>query len=160
MNCPVTYEELAAFTAGDTEAARLSGLEDHLDRCGDCRERLKVLRNADAALRSLFQEEPPDRAIRAAWREAVEEIAWAFGHEVMTLAEVAAFLRVPQDDLETLAAELPAFELAGRIRVRRTKLLEWIEERERLHRRSALESELASALARGFRKGKTVLGMG
>jgi len=51
--------------------------------------------------------------------------------EVLTLEEVADYLRIDGSDLPEVLDELPAFELAGRLRVRRARLIEWIEHRER-----------------------------
>ena len=65
----------------------------------------------------------------------------------MTLDEVAEFLRVSLEELGEVVGELPAFELAGRVRVRRTKLIEWIEKRERAYARGRIESEVAGILA-------------
>lgn len=53
--------------------------------------------------------------------------------EIMTLAEVAKFLRLPEPDLAEVADSLPAFELAGQILVRKSRLLEWIAHREQQH---------------------------
>ena len=61
--------------------------------------------------------------------------------EIMTPAEVAAFLRIPLDDLEEVFDELPSFEFAGHVRVRRERLLEWIEQRERRQAGRIAEAE-------------------
>ena len=58
----------------------------------------------------------------------------------MTLDEVAAFLRIDPSDLGEVAEELPAFELGGQVRVRRERLIEWIQQRERAYTRQAGES--------------------
>ena len=47
----------------------------------------------------------------------------------------------------------PAFELAGQIRVRRAKLVEWIERRERDFTRQSAASWAARATAGAFGKG-------
>jgi hypothetical protein len=65
----------------------------------------------------------------------------------MTLDEVAEFLRISLDELEEVVTELPAFEVAGQLRVRRARLLEWVEARERAYRRSSAQSEVARAFA-------------
>ena len=51
--------------------------------------------------------------------------------EVLTIEEVAAFLRVDPDELEDDLVSMPVFEIGGRLRMRKSKLLEWMEERER-----------------------------
>ncbi len=67
--------------------------------------------------------------------------------EIMTLEEAADFLRVPRRAIGEIVEDLPAFEVAGEIRVRRSKLLEWIERRERASARSRAESQVSSILA-------------
>ena len=71
----------------------------------------------------------------------------------MTLEEVAEFLRISGDELGEIVEELPAFELGGRIRVRRAKLLEWIQQRERDYSRDIASSWAARASSDEFQKG-------
>ena len=59
MNCNVTYEELAALSAGDLEDERQSEIRRHLQECNACRQRLGALDKADAALRALRPVRPP-----------------------------------------------------------------------------------------------------
>lgn len=54
--------------------------------------------------------------------------------EVLTMEEAAAFLRVSIEDLEKEFNTLPVFSIGGRMRIRRSQLTEWIEERERMIR--------------------------
>jgi len=145
MKCEVTYEELSALAAGDLAAERTGQLEQHLPTCAECRRRLDAIGALDARLRSLRRLEPSAAVTLRARRLFSRELRAA--PEVMTLGEVAEFLRVSLDDLGEIVAELPAFELAGRVRVRRTKLIEWIEKRERAYARSNMESEVAGILA-------------
>jgi len=65
----------------------------------------------------------------------------------MTLNEVAELLRISPDELGEIAEELPAFELAGRVRVRREKLMEWIAQRESAYARQVAASRVARAAA-------------
>jgi hypothetical protein len=64
----------------------------------------------------------------AARGEAPGEGAWP---DVMTPAEVAAYLRVTPAELELEIAGMPFFEFAGRLRIRRAALEEWVEGREK-----------------------------
>lgn len=131
MACEVTEVELAELAAGDLPHGRAGAVERHLAQCPDCRRRLEALRRADAWLRMLPRHEPPARTVVNVRRALIEEIRGADGPEIMTLDEVAAFLRLAPEDLDEIAEDLPAFELAGQVRVRRARLLEWIEQRER-----------------------------
>lgn len=147
MDCNVTYEELAAFAVGDPAPERAREIERHLPSCEHCRRRLKAIESVDARLRMLPRLEPRAGAVLETRRVLSREVRGGGAPEIMTLEEVADFLRVSVDDLEDVASELPAFELGGRIRVRRSRLIEWIEKRERSYARSATESEVAGILA-------------
>ncbi len=93
--------------------------------------RLAGLRAVDAALRSLPPERPSAETILAARRLLSEETRPRRESEILTLEEVAAFLRIEPEEMRPFVTDLPAFELGGQIRVRRSKLLEWVEHRER-----------------------------
>jgi len=153
MNCNMTYEELAAFASGDLDAGREAEIRNHLEQCDTCRKRLEALNEADAALRALRPVRPPASAILATRRALGEAADGAGGAEIMTLDEVGEYLRVTPKQLGEVVGELPAFELAGRIRVRRTKLIEWIEQRERSYTRRAAASWAARAVRGEFGKG-------
>lgn len=64
-------------------------------------------------------------------RALAEEVRGTAMPEVLTMEEVARILRVEMDDLALILDELPAFEFAGRLRVRTVRLMQWIEHRER-----------------------------
>jgi hypothetical protein len=153
MTCVLTHEELAAWLAEDCVSERAAQIAAHVNECEGCRGRVASLHKVDQALHTLAGPEPPAACSRRALDAALAETRASRPQEVMTLEDVAAFLRIPPDDLEEVAEELPAFEIAGHVRVRRAKLLEWIERRERQHRKNITESELAQALSATMRQG-------
>lgn len=85
---------------------------------------------------ALSAEVPANARIRA---ELLARVPVPAG-EILTLSEVAHFLRLSEDDLMEIASELPAFELAGKVLVRKAKLLEWIAQREQQFAWSASRS--------------------
>jgi hypothetical protein len=147
MTCEIGYEELAALAAGDLPPDRSEQLRDHLAGCDACRRRLDAIEEVDTRLTRLRQHVPAAGAVLETRRLLSREVRGTGGQEVMTLEDVAEFLRVSVEDLSEAVPELPAFEIGGRIRVRRTKLIEWIEQRERAYARSRIESEVAGSLA-------------
>ncbi len=146
MTCEVTYEELSAFAAGDAAADRAQWLNEHVRHCSSCQARLDVLVRIENAMRKLPRIEPSGEAVLNV-RRALSRGIRARAPEVMTLQEVADFLRISLEDLYETVDDMPAFELAGRILVRRAELTKWVEERERAYRRQAIRSELARGLA-------------
>ena len=147
MDCELSYEELAAYASDGLAPERAAEVEEHVGGCAECRRRLSAIREADARLRVLPRLRPSAGALLRTRRALGEELGGRSAPEVMTLEEVAAFLRVEPDDLRDVVSQLPAFEVGGRIRVRRTKLIEWIARRERVHARSTAESDVARILA-------------
>ena len=153
MTCEVTYERLAAFAAGDLDAGGEAEMRQHVGGCARCRERLEALRNADAALAALPPVEPPAATVLTVRRLLAEATREAATREIMTLDEVAEFLRVAPEQLGEVVEELPAFELAGQVRVRRERLIEWIGQRERAYARHTAASWVARAVATPFSTG-------
>lgn len=153
MVCDVTDGELAVLSAGDIEPDRARDMEQHVAQCRGCRRRLEALARADAALGLLPRLEPPARAILDVRRALAQEVRGADQPEIMTLDEVADYLRLPSGAFDEIAGELPAFELAGQIRIRRAKLIEWIEEHEQRYKIQTTESDVARITAVAFGKG-------
>jgi len=63
---------------------------------------------------------------------------------VLTVEELARYLRVPVGDVYEQLEELPAFEFAGEVRFLRASIDNWIREREKRFRRQMVESSLRS----------------
>ncbi len=153
MSCEVTYEELAAFLAGDVPPERAESIRRHVDGCESCSERLAHLREVDASLSRLERTRPSPGALLGLRRALAEELRPRREVEVMTLDEVAEFLRLSPSEMDEIVEELPLFEIAGRLRVRRARLVEWIEERERRFARDRAVSETVHVLEIDFARG-------
>ena len=148
MPCEVTNEELSRFAASELAPNEAAAVEDHLRSCEGCRRRLRALRALDIALSELPRLEPSAEALLHTRRALSAEVrAVPPPPELMTLGDVADTLRISLDELEEIVLDLPAFELAGQLRVRRGKLVEWIEARERAWARSSAQSEAARLLS-------------
>ena len=147
MDCDLTYEELSRFAAGELDPERAREVELHAAGCEACQRRLAALSSVAAALRGLPRLEPPASTVINTRRVLSQQVRGVHAPELMTLDEVAEFLRISLDELEEIVLELPAFELAGQLRVRRSKLTEWIECRERSWAASSAQSEVARILS-------------
>ena len=139
MNCDVLYEDLAALAAGELEGVRAERTRRHLAECGECRRRQDALKRVDLSLKHLRPVRPSAAAVLAARRALNETIRGKAPPEIQTLAEAAEFLRISPEQLGEIVEELPAFELAGQIRIRRERLVEWVRQREHeyTHQQSA-----------------------
>ena len=149
MNCEIEYDELSGLAGGELDAVRAVELRRHLGACEHCRERLAALNRADDMLKALPPVRPPAEAVLAARRALAAEVRPAPASEIMTLDEVAEFLRITPEQLGEVVEELPAFELAGQIRIRRQRLIEWVQQRERDYTRQAAESWAARSTVIG-----------
>jgi len=147
VTCDVRYEEIAELAAGGLPADRARELEAHVGSCAACRRRVDAVRAVDRGLGALPRVQPSPGGLHRTRSLLSSAVGRAHEVELMTLDEVAELLRISLDDLEEVVMELPAFEVAGQLRVRRAKLLEWIEARERSYRRSSAQSEVARAFA-------------
>jgi hypothetical protein len=112
------------------------------------------LRHIDRALAELpplmASAEAQMRALRAA--DGIAGTA-SSTDAILTLNEVAAFLRLTPSQMDDVAADLPAFELGGQLRVRRSRLLEWVAVREAAYRREQAYGTGAGALVIEYGKG-------
>lgn len=115
------------------DAAALSA---HLQTCARCQqvqaEHAQLSRLLDAHAQRPPQLAAPAAAsaLRAVHAALARERSPDPAPEIMTLDEVAALLRVSRDDLDLELHSLPVFEFAGQLRVRRARLMAWIEARE------------------------------
>jgi len=156
MSCDITYEELAGFVSGDVDPpGRARVIDRHVAECEACRRRLEVLSQVDSTLRQLPHSEPPVAALLNVRRVLSAELRGSGTPEIMTLDDVARFLRIdpPGRALGEIVEDLPAFEIAGEIRVRRAKLLEWIERRELAYMKSTTQSGVSRILSRVLAQG-------
>ncbi|NLX06142.1 MAG: helix-turn-helix domain-containing protein [Phycisphaerae bacterium] len=143
MECNIDYETLAAYVAGDLDEQRVAALDAHVLDCRECSRRLRALERSDRALAELARTEPDSQTVLKVRRALANELRPTQRSAVMTLDQVAEFLQISRTELEPLIDELPAFDLGGLVRVRREKLLAWIDERERRFLRSRLHNDMA-----------------
>lgn len=121
-------------------------LREHARSCPACAERLEGHTSLRGALRLSAVEEPSVgarfRTLLALARAAAEcEVTVrANPPAVMTLPEVALFLRVPEAQVRRMVHQLPHFVAGGELRFRRESLERWIEREERRQAASVFTS--------------------
>ncbi|MCC7146224.1 MAG: hypothetical protein IT443_07235 [Phycisphaeraceae bacterium] len=130
MTCPTT-EAWAAWLDGAVPSPGREELAQHAAHCPLCQATLQSLRQVDSSLARLRpQPVPADVLMRV--RQSLSPAAGHTGWpQIMTLEEVGRFMQLDDRQLDEIVEDLPAFELAGQIRVRYARLLEWIAQRER-----------------------------
>jgi anti-sigma factor RsiW len=108
-------------------------LEEHAKGCARCAASLQELETLRGLLRASAVEALPEaahlRALGALLKAATEQAEPA-ASEIMTLAEVAAFLRISEAKVRNMLDEVPHFSVAGEVRFRRQSIERWIERQE------------------------------
>ena len=148
MTCTVDPERLVAWLDGDLHRAAAARLAVHVETCPTCSDQMARLAHQAHVLRSELDREVP-AAVLARLRSVLPAAdPTAPGPDLMTLDEVARYLRITLDDLDQIASDLPAFEVAGQIRVRRAELRQWIARREQEYAAQRLLEETTRGLRR------------
>lgn len=152
MACEVTLERLSALLAGDLDAAQAHLLRQHIGQCPTCTTSIARLQEADRQLRSVAERVPS-----AVVQRARQVIRSAVQHqptpEVMTLEEVAQYLRLGASQLAQVLEQLPSFTVAGEVRVRRDRLMQWINDQEQQAFRDRVRSQAARSIRLAFEQG-------
>lgn len=140
------YADLSRLLAGELTAEEAEKVRALLEKDEEARAVLATMRRiAESAGRMPC---PPPAAVatmrtKAAVREAIGVgKPKAFG-PVLTLDEVAEYLKVERAMVEEMLDELPAFEFGGKVRLRLDSLEAWIRGRERQYS-SGIEAERAA----------------
>ena len=144
MKCEQVRERLSEYEAGELAPDIADGIDAHLTQCGACSALLVSLRRVMRAVGDLPDEEPP-RSLCVRVLDRVDE--WLApgldrAPEVMTPEELAMYLRIPPQRIEDEMEDLPSFEIGGRIRFRKERVIEWIEGRESDRRSRLVYSRL------------------
>jgi anti-sigma factor RsiW len=125
-----------AHLDGELDEAATAQLRAHASRCAQCAEELRASERLRALLCRSAAEEPTQatlgrvRAVLAAAAEAEAARTRSDPPAIMTLGEVATYLRVSATEARRLAHQIPHFLVAGRLRFRRQMVERWIETQE------------------------------
>lgn len=146
MDCERCRERLSEYEARELAPAENEAVRRHLDGCEACRRRREELARLMEAVDTLPEEEPAETVSFAVRREVDRLLApgLAAAPEIMTLEEVARYLRVSVEAMEEELADLPAFEVAGELRFRKDRVAEWIRRREDDHVREMASAEIGA----------------
>jgi excisionase family DNA binding protein len=117
----------------------------HAQGCAACRSDLQSLQRLLAALEGAAADELP-RAARTRVMGAL--LAAAQGApEIMTLPEVAAYLRVSEATVRSALDRIPHFDVGGELRFRRAGLDRWIEREEQQPARSGITGPVLTLIS-------------
>jgi len=124
------------YADAELDQAATEELLAHADRCTECGEELRALERLRGLLRGSAVEEPTEAALRRA-RQAVAAAAEVEAMRarsdppaIMTLGELATYLRVSEREARRIAHQIPHFLVAGHLRFRRQTIERWAEVQE------------------------------
>lgn len=133
MTCTDIALWIPEYAEGDLPAAATAEVRAHLDACAACRAALENHQAMLAAVRALPGQEPgQDTVLRVT--EAIHALQrpprrTEFG-PVLDTEELADYLRVDPVTIQQYLAEIPCFELGGKILFRRQSVDAWLARRE------------------------------
>lgn len=128
------YQELVPeFLEGALDADAAADVATHLADCAACRAELGFVRNLTAAARRLPQPKVSDEAVL----RMMERVRHGPGQPrriefgpVLDVKDLAEYLRMDVDALEPHLADIPCFELGGKLLFRRQTVEAWIQQKE------------------------------
>ena len=149
MICCVSAEELELLACGELVQGRAAELEAHLEVCAECRAYLQAMHKLDGLLGSVPRHALSPGDMLETRRLLARELSRGGAADVLTLEQVATLLKLSTEEFAKVAPSLPAFEVGGRVRIRRERLSEWIAERERQYAATVAGSRIAECLSPG-----------
>jgi anti-sigma factor RsiW len=133
MNCKQCRPLLSAHLDGDSEGRAASEIRRHVENCPDCLAELERLEELAHAVAQLPRFEPDEDVVLVTSARlracASTQRRTQFG-AVMDMDELADFLRVDPATIGAYLAEIPCFELGGKLLFRRKSVEAWIRTRE------------------------------
>ena len=133
MNCEQCQELLSEFESGELTEEQAAQVHEHVEQCNECSELLKALEVSTELVCELTDEEPPRSMSLRVLGKVDEMLApdLTEAPDILTPELLARFLGISLEQLEDDIHLIPGFEIAGQLRFRKERVIEWIEERER-----------------------------
>jgi hypothetical protein len=131
--CEKYVELLPEFLEGALEGNEAAEVALHLGECAECRDELGFVRNLTTAARQMPQPRPDDTAVlritEAIRATQARPRGTGYG-PVLSVEDLADYLRVDLETLEPYLADIPCFELGGKLLFRRETVEGWVRQRE------------------------------
>ncbi len=119
------------FLDGMLDLGQTAAFREHLEGCAECRRLLDGLTEVREAMAESYSAElPDDRNLRIRRVVPGSYCLQKLPQDIMDIEELAAFLCASVEDIIGMLDQVPAFEINGRLRFRRDKIVEWIEREE------------------------------
>ena len=103
--------------------------EKHLYSCSECREIMSSFQNTSVLMDTVKGVEPSielSAAVIDKVRTPQPESA-SGNDEILTLFELARFLKITESEVYELLSDIPYLKFAGRIRFRKSSIEKWLE---------------------------------
>ena len=125
-------EKLNAYFDGELNREELRKFQLHLESCVNCTNTLTQLESIRESLRSFNTVTMPDEAdlrIRRFLKTDTGQLS--IKDEILDIEELARFLKISVNEVVELLDRLPSFEVGGRIRFRKDRIIDWIANQEK-----------------------------
>ena len=133
MTCQEYLDGVSSLIDGELPVEEIEAMRRHAETCAACSTECATLLCTGAQVRATSSPAVPEGLwdrVRDAAAIAGSPLP-AVSHEVLTLGEAAAYLRLTEDALAGALDEVPHFTIGRWIRFRRRSLKDWIERQER-----------------------------
>jgi anti-sigma factor RsiW len=131
--CDKYRELLPEFLEGALGSDAAADVATHLADCAPCRAELGFVRNLTAAARRL----PPPKVSDGVVLRMMEKVRDPSGQPrrtdfgpVLDVNDLAEYLRMDMAALEPYLADIPCFELGGKLLFRRQTVEAWVQQKE------------------------------
>jgi anti-sigma factor RsiW len=115
----------------ELNSEEISRFSDHLETCDGCRKKLTLLIAVRKSLLTALDTALPDDAdLKIRKKLRAEMLPDPLPNDILDIDDVAGLLKIPVSELITIIDLLPGFEVAGRLRFRRDRIMDWIRQRE------------------------------
>lgn len=153
MTCDIRLEQLSALLAGELDVTQTQVLRQHIERCPACATLAARLQDIDQQFRSAVDQPVPPEAARRARQAMHAAVQRQPTPEIMTLDEVGQCLRLTPSQLAQILEQLPSFSVAGEVRIRRDRLMQWVKDQEQQAFRDRVRSQAARSIRMAFEQG-------
>jgi len=114
----------------------------HLEQCTRCQLRLNDYVSLKQSLQAMFSKDLDHDADLRIRRRIRHNTGTGEAGDILDMEDLARLLKIPVSEVVDLLDELPSFEIGGRLRFRRSRIMEWISGREQNLMRDRQESSL------------------
>lgn len=119
------------YADGELEKNLAEEFAKHIQDCPACRVAMDQLMMLRAGIRDVTRiDMPQDMDLRIRRTLARTHVQSSATEDVLDIEDVAEMLKIPISQMIELLDRIPSFEVCGRLRFQRQRIIEWIDREE------------------------------